>query len=164
KILLDPEIVSDYQARSDLKSYWKHNLRNGSWVVFSSLYCDGIPFSWRHLIPLVFVTALAGSAALSFILPHFWWVFLGISGSYLVASLIASATIAIRKRDFRYFVLMPLAFASLHVAYGLGSLTALVRTLGKRDLRGRAYRRIFSHAVPADGAWGGPKPKQQSAP
>jgi glycosyltransferase involved in cell wall biosynthesis len=162
KILLDPQIVSDYRARSDLKSYWKHNFRNGSWVVFSSLYCDSIPFSWRHLIPLVFVTALAGSAALSFILPYFWWVFLGISGSYLVASLIASATIAIRKRDFRYFVLMPLAFVSLHVAYGLGSLIALVRMLLQRDLRGRAYRRIFSDTVPANGAWGGPKPKQQS--
>ncbi len=147
RILLDPEIVSDYQARSDLKSFWKHNFRNGSWVVFSLLFCDGIPFSWRHLIPLGFVTALVGFGTLSFILPHFSWMFLGISVSYLTASLIVSGAIAVRERDFRYFVVMPLAFASLHVAYGLGSLTALVRTLVKRDLRGRAYRRILNNTV-----------------
>jgi glycosyltransferase involved in cell wall biosynthesis len=152
RILLDPEIVSDYQARSDLKSYWKHNFRNGSWVVLSSLYCDGLPFSWRHLIPLVFVTALAVSGMVSFILPHFWWVLLGISVSYQVASVVSSGAISVRQRDFRYFFVMPLAFALLHVAYGLGSLTAMSRTLVRRDLRGRAYRRISNHSAPADGA------------
>ncbi len=138
RILLDPEIVSDYHARSDLKSFCEHNFRNGSWVILSSLLSEGIPFSWRHLIPLVFVSSLIASALLSPLAAGARLTLLVISGSYLLASLISSGFIAFRERDIRYAILMPLAFAALHISYGLGSLKALFTATLQKSIRRKA--------------------------
>ena len=57
KTLLVPDIVSYYYARSDIKSFWKHNFTNGVWAILPFLYSPIMPVSWRHLVPLIFVTA-----------------------------------------------------------------------------------------------------------
>lgn len=64
KTLLVPDIVSYYYARSDLKSFWKHNWANGVWAVLPFLYSPITPVSWRHLVPLIFVSSLLGSCVL----------------------------------------------------------------------------------------------------
>ena len=83
-----------------------------------------LPFAWtdlvpvrpRHLVPLAFVAALASFCAL----PFPWPVVLPII--YIVASLAASARVALDRRSVTYLlVLMPVAFATLHLAYGFGS-------------------------------------------
>jgi len=58
-IVLDPAIVCDYYARADLASFLKHNFSNGVWAVLPFAFSDIVPVRPRHLIPLVFVTALA---------------------------------------------------------------------------------------------------------
>ena len=63
KTLLVPNIVSYYYARSDIKSFWKHNWTNGVWAILPFLYSPIMPVSWRHLVPLIFVTSLLGTAA-----------------------------------------------------------------------------------------------------
>jgi hypothetical protein len=76
------------------------------------------------------VTALIGSAVLGFLLPFFFWVFLVILGSYVLASLTASLQIALQKRDIGYFVMMPFIFGILHFGYGLGSLLGVFKIFG----------------------------------
>ena len=71
RILLAPDIVSYYYARSDLKSYWRHNVNNGLWAILPFRYSSIVPVSWRHLVPLGFVTSLLGSALLGLILAPF---------------------------------------------------------------------------------------------
>jgi|SRR5215469_10517558 len=129
RILLDPSIVSEYRARSDVKSFWKHNFRNGSWVILSGLFSEGIPFSGRHLVPLLFVLSSIGSAAVGLFVPSFFWMSLGVLCSYLGAVFAVSCVIAWRQHDFKLLAVMPVAFASLHVSYGLGSFAAVIKTL-----------------------------------
>lgn len=160
KIVLDPEIVCDYYARSDLASFSRHSFHNGLWAVMPFGVSSIVPVRARHLIPLAFVTALMVSLAL----PFPWSV--AIASAYLLANLAASVRVTISSRDpladrrkslphLRYgrawpcptltdqqtgsdrgagpcpakeffrslldLFLLPIAFVSLHLAYGLGS-------------------------------------------
>jgi predicted exporter len=93
-----------------------------------------MPVSLRHLIPLFFVVGLLGS----FVLSLFWhpglWLLAAVAGSYVAAALTASARLAFREKDFRYFLLMPFTFASLHIGYGLGSLWGVCKVLVNKEV------------------------------
>lgn len=130
RTLLVPEIVSYYYARSDLRSFWKHNWGNGLWAILPFLYSEVVPVSWRHLVPLAFVLGLIGSAVLGLFRPEGVWLLAAVVGSYGAANLLVSAHIAWRERDIRYLFVMPFVFASLHVAYGTGSLWGLAKAAG----------------------------------
>ncbi len=130
--LLVPDIVSYYYARSDMRSFWKHNWGNGVWAILPFLYSPIMPVSWRHLVPLIFVTSLLGSAFLGLFWTPFLYLFLIILGSYGVANLGASLQIALEKRNIRYMFAMPFVFPALHFAYGLGSLWGVLNVLSSR--------------------------------
>lgn len=115
KIVLDPDIVCDYYARADLKSFLKHNFWNGVWAVLPFAFSDIVPVRARHLIPLAFAISLA----VSFFLPFPWSIL--IASAYAAANLLASGQMAVAHRRFVYLTLLPVAFLSLHLAYGLGS-------------------------------------------
>ncbi len=129
RILLVPQIVSRYHARSDLTSFWKHNFRNGVWAILPFAHSKVVPVRWRHLVPLLFVTALLGSAALKFLAAPLDALLLALLGTYALVNLAASLQIAWRERDFRYFLAMPLVFGMLHFGYGLGSCWGLLKLL-----------------------------------
>lgn len=129
RTLLVPDIVSYYYARSDMKSFLKHNWTNGVWAILPFLYSDIMPVSWRHLVPLAFVLGVLGSAILALVWPVGLWVLFGISGAYVAANLAASAQVALRGRDVRYLFVMLVVFASFHTSYGFGSLWGLVKVL-----------------------------------
>jgi glycosyltransferase involved in cell wall biosynthesis len=129
KNLLVPELKSYYYAHSDLSSLWRHCWKNGVWAILPFLYSEVIPVSWRHLVPLAFVSSLAVSALLGLMKAFFWWVFLGIAVVYAVSNLVASSQVAWRKRDFRYLVVMALVFVVMHVSYGLGSVWGSIKLL-----------------------------------
>ncbi|MBM4308562.1 MAG: glycosyltransferase family 2 protein [Deltaproteobacteria bacterium] len=139
KTLLVPDIVSYYYARSDIKSFWKHNFANGVWAILPFLYSPIMPVSWRHLVPLIFVISLIGSAALGFVWTPLLFLFLIILCSYGLTNLGASLQIALEKRNVRYMLVMPFVFASLHFAYGLGSLWGLCKVLSS----GSFWTRLF---------------------
>jgi hypothetical protein len=117
KILLAPDIESWYYARSTLKAFWRHNWTNGIWAVLPFAYSEGFPVRWRHLVPLAFVVGLAVSPRLAGI-------------PYLCVNLGVSLHQASKQRSPRLAALLPVAFASLHLAYGAGSLWGAVRALG----------------------------------
>jgi len=122
KIVLDPEIVCDYYARASLASFWRHNFRNGTWAILPFVLSDVVPVRPRHLIPLAFVVALAVSLAL----PSPWSI--AAAASYAVANISASIQTALRARKGSYLLLLPPVFASLHIAYGLGSAWGVLKT------------------------------------
>ncbi len=84
-------------------------------------FSNVIPVSWRHLVPLTFVTSLIGSIVLSFFLPVILWLFLLIVVSYVLINLYFSINIA-KEKGLRYLFYTPIIFASLHFTYGLGSI------------------------------------------
>jgi glycosyltransferase involved in cell wall biosynthesis len=121
KIMLDPEIVCDYYARATLASFWRHNFRNGVWAIVPFAVSEVVPVRARHLIPLAFVGALAISVAL----PFPWSI--AVAASYAVANVCASVQMALRARKGSYLLLLPPVFASLHLAYGLGSAWGVLK-------------------------------------
>ncbi len=139
KILLDPQIVCDYYARADFKSFWLHNFSNGIWAVLPFAFSSVIPVRPRHLIPLAFVILLAASA----ILPFPWSVLL--LALYATMCLTVAAATAVQQRRLAYLPLMPIALSSLHFAYGLGSVAGCFQLafLKLRALRGT----IRAHAT-----------------
>jgi GT2 family glycosyltransferase len=119
KILLVPRMEIRYYAQAELAAFWRHNWTNGVWSVLPFAYARGVPVRWRHLTPLMFVTALLISkGAALVVLP------------YAVLSLAASFEAAWKQRNPRLAVLLPVAFTSFHLAYGAGSLWGVIRLAG----------------------------------
>jgi succinoglycan biosynthesis protein ExoA len=113
KILLAPDLVTVYYARAELGSFLKHNWTNGVWAVLPFAYARGAPVRARHLAPLTLVLTLLAAP---------WTLVV-----YAAASMTASAQVACARRSWRYLAQMPVAFASLHLPYGAGSLWGVAR-------------------------------------
>ena len=124
KIWLDPQIKSVYYSRGTLRGLWKQYFEYGFWKV-RVMQKHGRPASLRHLVPAFFVLALGVAFVGTLITKH--WVWFGlVAAPYVVASLTASVLVAAR-RGWRYTPLLPFAFATMHVAYGVGFLAGLAR-------------------------------------
>lgn len=128
KILLVPEIVINYYADRDLKAFWKHNFSDGVWATYV-LKFQSKAWSRRHWIPLVFVSSIIASLTLSAVLPSFRWLLYAVVGSYLFTNLAASLEISKREKNYSYMWALPIAFATRHIAHGLGALWGLVLTV-----------------------------------
>lgn len=128
RTLLIPNVASHYYARSDMKSFLKHNWDNGLWAILPFTYSDVMPVSWRHLVPLTFVSVLIGAIFLSLISPLGLWLLIGVGGMYLAANVVASTQVVIREKDIRYLPVLSLVFMSLHLSYGAGSFWGLSKT------------------------------------
>ena len=157
RTLLDPAIRCDYFARTGFVNFCRHNFVNGQWSILPFLYSALIPVSWRHLIPLVFVSALAVS-----MLALFWtsWPLGLVAGSYALANLAASAHSAWghtgrhsarhSSQDLRFtlLVLLPVVFAALHLGYGMGSLYGVAQTVTILARRAYVGREGSGHETP----------------
>ncbi len=132
RILLVPDAIVYYYARSDFPSFCKYNFINGVWATYPLKFVNRMPVSWRHLVPLIFVLMLIGSALLSSFSWFFLWMFLLTIISYSVLNLFFSLEVAAKERDFKYFFVTSLAFLALHVCYGLGSLWGLLKVIASK--------------------------------
>jgi len=135
RTLLAPDVRSDYYARARFASFWRHNFLNGEWAILPFVYSEVIPVSLRHLIPLLFVLALGAGAAL---LPWSGRPLAAVLVPYAAANLGASAQVALTRHQVKYLALMPAVFGALHLAYGLGSISGLIRAAGVLWKRGTA--------------------------
>ena len=127
RTLLAPDVRSDYYARAELGSFWRHNFLNGEWAILPFVYSEVIPVSLRHLIPLLFVLALGAGAVL---LPWSGWPLAAVLVPYAAANLGASTHVALARRRVGYLALMPAVFGALHLGYGMGSVCGLFRAAG----------------------------------
>jgi GT2 family glycosyltransferase len=128
RTLFVPDIVINYYARSDLRSFVRRSFLNGVWAILPFVYSQHVPVSWRHLTPLAFVVGLSAGLGLS-VTSAGWWPLLLIGGPYVAIGLVASARVARQQGQWRLAIVMPLVFATLHVPYGLGSLWGAARAL-----------------------------------
>jgi glycosyltransferase involved in cell wall biosynthesis len=120
-IWLDPAIQSTYRCRESLGAIWRQYHGYGYWkVALATIRLSAL--RPRHLIPAAFAVALIGSAGVSAL----WWrpAFPILVGSYAVAAILATAT---ARGPIRARLAMPLVAATMHLAYGTGTLRGLVR-------------------------------------
>ena len=135
KLFLTPAIRSFYYSRATLRALWKQYFNYGFGKVRVVRKHPRLA-RLRHLIPSLFVTSLVLTALLGVVSLAFAVLFALLAGSYLLLSLACSVRIA-RREGWQYLPLLPLAFASLHLAYGTGFLVGLPYFL---LLRGRGAR------------------------
>jgi len=126
RILLTPRIASTYFTRSSLASVTRQYFRYGR-VKVEVLRRHPRRMRVRQLVPGAFVLGLAVTGALATLRGRFMLPLAMLAGAYALASLAASLRAAGRTNR-RYLPVLPLAFACLHLSYGLGFLVGLART------------------------------------
>jgi glycosyltransferase involved in cell wall biosynthesis len=141
KIILHPGIRAQYYPPQGLAPFIRHSFRNGLWAILPFGLSDVVPVSLRHLVPLFFVSALllcAAAAAVCCVIPLLLIVI-----PYLIFALFFSALAAVKQRDLRLFLLLPAFFLVFHSAYGLGSLSGVIHSLGNRRFRSSFFLAKF---------------------
>ncbi|MBU1784621.1 MAG: hypothetical protein KKG95_04710, partial [Candidatus Omnitrophica bacterium] len=134
RILLVPDIIMKYYVRSKFSEFIKHSFDNGVKVTYPFVLHKNI-LSWRHMVPLVFVSVLfmaAGMATFSGLHSPVKFAGLLTFGSiiliYLATSIYFSLKTVQKEKDLRLLFFMPFVFLSLHLSYGLGRIWGLVRS------------------------------------
>jgi glycosyltransferase involved in cell wall biosynthesis len=126
KILMSPAMRIDYYAQTTLGGFWRQNWANGVWAILPFASVPGIAVRWRHLTPLALLLSLLCSAAVGVWL-GLWWIAWAVAAPYAAANLAASVRAAFQERSASLAFRMPMVFASLHLAYGAGSLWGCAR-------------------------------------
>ncbi len=125
KLLLADDVKAEYYSRSTLRSLWWQYFQYGFWKV-RVMQKHPRQMRLRQFAPPAFVLALIVGGALapfSAVVRSLW---LGLIASYLLANLTASL-LAASRGGWRLLPLLPFAFATLHLSYGVGFLVGLVR-------------------------------------
>ncbi len=125
KILLAPDVKSKYYSRGSLWSLWRQYFQYGFWKV-RVLQKHPRQMSLRQFVPPAFVASLGVALLFALVSPFGKMLLALIAGLYLTANLLASLWTA-AQRGWRYLPLLPVVFANLHLSYGAGFLTGLVK-------------------------------------
>jgi glycosyltransferase involved in cell wall biosynthesis len=118
KILLSPHIKSTYIPRNSLTSLWKQYFNYGRQKV-RTLQKHPASLRWRQAVAPLFVGILIGTFLAGLLWSFARWLFLLAFGCYLLANLVAS-TIAASRGGWQYFPVLPVIFAIIHIAWGVG--------------------------------------------
>ena len=125
KILLSPDIKSEYTVRSKPRALFRQYFQYGLWKV-RVLQKHPRQMSLRQFIPPALVISLLGSALLALITPLGRILLLLSAGTYLLANLSASIYTA-AHRGWKYLPLLPAVYAILHLSYGSGFLAGVIK-------------------------------------
>jgi succinoglycan biosynthesis protein ExoA len=128
RILLAADIRAKYYCRASLRSLWRQYFQYGYWKV-RVMQKRTSQMRLRQLAPPAFVAALAASLLLAAFSSVGAWALAMIGGSYLSATIAATALSSRSWKGRRkgILLLLPVCFAILHLAYGSGFLVGLIR-------------------------------------
>lgn len=144
RILLSPSIRSRYYTRSTLRSLWRQYYQYGLWKV-RVMQKHPRQMRPRQLVPPIFVSVLALTLCLApFNAIGQWGLGLTVCG-YTAANVTASA-FAVRRADRGLLPLLMLAFAVLHLSYGLGFVMGLAKFWNRWTDRGE--RKLPAQLLP----------------
>jgi glycosyltransferase involved in cell wall biosynthesis len=119
RIIISPQIKLYYYSRVSFLGLWQQSFNNGLWNPYT-IWLIGGGLSFRHFIPMFFVTVLVALTVASF----FWWPLVWLLLGYVIFYLSVASFFAIRRarqtKNSAFLVLF--SFIVLHIAYGLGSL------------------------------------------
>jgi glycosyltransferase involved in cell wall biosynthesis len=126
KIWLDPSIRSVYFARPTLAALAKQYARYGFWKWRMLRRYPGT-LRWRQGLPPLFVLSLLAGAILAIFLPVFRVPLTVESLIYVLTLGIAGTQAAIRQKKIHLFIGLPLAIATMHIAWGSGFLWSIIK-------------------------------------
>jgi glycosyltransferase involved in cell wall biosynthesis len=127
RIVLVPHIVSNYISRPTLAAFFRHNFQNGIWAIYPLKFVRA-PFSPRHYAPLAAALLLIAAALALPVQPAAGALALAaLAVPYATLSLFFALRTARGERETHYLFTLPVAFAALHLGYGLGSVAGLFK-------------------------------------
>jgi len=123
KIYLIPDVSCTYYARENFIDLAKNNYANGFWNIWTAYYTKSFKsLGLRHFIPLFFVLSLFLPLLCSlFLKPAFILTLVSLL-SYLSLVIIISLKLKNSSNSMWYLIL---AFLTLHLSYGWGSLMGI---------------------------------------
>lgn len=148
-----------YHPQSTARALLSYAFRNGYWNVIS-LRKNAASMAARHFFPFIFLLGLLAAGLLAaasplLTVPYPLYALLPLItllGTYLAVAALAATQVAVRDR-FGGAAWLPLVFLGLHLAYGSGTLCALVAGAGIprqddiTDSKGRlAHRDAAQHS------------------
>jgi succinoglycan biosynthesis protein ExoA len=136
RVLLAADVRSRYWSRSSIRSLWRQYFQYGFWKV-RVLQKHPRQMQPRQFVPPLFVAAVLGGLAFAAFSRWGWLWLIAISVPYALAMTLASLG-AVRRGGWHLLPLLPLAFATLHLAYGSGFLTGLCRFWSRWGARGNS--------------------------
>jgi len=126
KILITPELHSQYTSRSSMPSLWRQYFHYGYWKV-RILQKHPRQMQLRQFVPAVFVLSILASLILAVVRPAIGTgMMLLLGGSYLLTMLCVSMSLAFRS-EWRLAPVLALSFPVLHLSYGSGFLVGLAK-------------------------------------
>lgn len=123
RILMTPQIRSRYYSRGTFASLWRQYFQYGYWKV-RVMQKHPFQMSLRQFIPPTFVATLIVLSLFAPFLLAARLLLIFTVGAYTVANL-GAAVVTAAKKGWRYFLQLPVAFATLHISYGAGFLYGL---------------------------------------
>ena len=123
QFFFSPDIVSYHAARSTLRGQLRQKWGNGYWIG-RTMHIQPHCFAPRHLIPALFVLALAACLLLTPFSPAFLLLLALVYGA---ADLLFAVSGAMGQREGRLLglVTLPLLFPAVHIVYGAATLCGL---------------------------------------
>ena len=125
KIFFNTDIEIKYYVRANLSNLYKQYYQYGYWKVYVNRLHKSVT-SVRQLIPLIFVLGIIIGAICSFIIQHFFIVYLSGIILYLLLSLFFGISMA---KNIVKGVQVARVFPILHFSYGWGYLVAIIHFL-----------------------------------
>lgn len=148
RICCSDDIISYQNIRPTLRKMVSQKYGNGRWIGLTLGVCPGC-ISVFHFVPFCFVSALmlcfaAGIAGSLFSMPMLWLGLAAVCASYTLADMLMSgAALLTGSKISAWYLLLPVVFPVLHIAYGCGTIAGLVQLpLWKHGLTGKAQKEI----------------------
>jgi succinoglycan biosynthesis protein ExoA len=142
RIWLDPSIQTSYEVRPSLGTLFEQYRQYGTFKV-RVIQKRGVT-SWRHLVPPAFVGALGAGALASVITRRPLWL-AALGGTYAIVAL--GAGMLSGSRDAKVLLALPVAFGTIHLAYGIGFWQGLWRFGSCSRSRRRSSRQTMPTRV-----------------
>lgn len=125
QILMAADVQSEYYTRGTLGKLWRQYLQYGFWKV-RVLQKHPRQMSLRQFVPPLFVFAILAAVAAGMFFTWGGIALLGIVAAYGITAMVVSWLI-VRKKGWRDFGGILLAFATIHISYGVGFWVGLFR-------------------------------------
>ena len=125
----NPLIQVNYYAQPDLVSFLKKQIIHEAPYNAYMWYLAPYSFAARHAVTGVFAAGVLGGLILTPISPTLRIVFLSVMGLYFTIAVASAIQQAIRYREPRHAIALPVAFFLYHFLHGVGLLGGLLRLI-----------------------------------
>jgi glycosyltransferase involved in cell wall biosynthesis len=128
RIMVYPDLICTYYARSELWDVITYTIKNGRWAILPFIWVES-PVALRHLVPLFFALYLLLGPLFCLAFPVLWFGYFGVMVLYLSLATKASIEVCRRENNWTYLPCLPILFFLHHLCYGIGSIWGVLQVL-----------------------------------